>query len=217
MITKPFVINGVAASMPTSFAQVHLPVHTIDSVRTIVSLPLLHPSAFRQGILKEHSMTGCLLFGPPGTGKTLVVRALAKEAGCRMLAISPSDVMDMVCDSKALPESGLTLPKYVGEGEKLVRSVFSLARRLAPCVVFIDEIDALFGARSSSRDTGGGFVHRGVITEFMQEMDGLKTSNADNVIVIGATNRPFDLDDAVLRRLPRRLLIDLPGESEREG
>ena len=82
--------------MPTSFAQVHLPAHTIDSVRTIVSLPLLHPTAFQQGILKEHSMTGCLLFGPPGTGKTLVVRALAKEAGCRMLAISPSDVMDMV-------------------------------------------------------------------------------------------------------------------------
>jgi hypothetical protein len=82
--------------MPTSFARVHLPPHTIDSVRTIVSLPLLHPTAFQQGILKEHSMTGCLLFGPPGTGKTLVVRALAKEAGCRMLAISPSDVMDMV-------------------------------------------------------------------------------------------------------------------------
>ncbi|KAI0306509.1 hypothetical protein B0F90DRAFT_1808197 [Multifurca ochricompacta] len=181
-----------SASMPTSFAQVHLPAHTIDSVRTIVSLPLLHPTAFQQGILKEHSMAGCLLFGPPGTGKTLVVRALAKEAGCRMLAISPSDVMDM----------------YVGEGEKLVV--------LSPCVVFIDEIDALFGARSSSRDTGGGFVHRGVITEFMQEMDGLKTSNTDNVIVIGATNRPFDLDDAVLRRLPRRLLVDLPGESERE-
>lgn len=82
--------------MPTSFNQVHLPPHTIDSVRTIVSLPLLHPQAFKQGILKEHSMTGCLLFGPPGTGKTLVVRALAKEAGCRMLAVSPSDVMDMV-------------------------------------------------------------------------------------------------------------------------
>ena len=74
----------------------HLPPHTIDSVRTIVSLPLLHPYAFQQGILKDHSMSGCLLFGPPGTGKTLVVRALAKEAGCRMLAISPSDVMDMV-------------------------------------------------------------------------------------------------------------------------
>lgn len=81
--------------MPTSFDKVHLPAHTIDSVRTIVSLPLLHPKAFQQGILKQHGMTGCLLFGPPGTGKTLVVRALAKEAGCRMLMVSPSDVMDM--------------------------------------------------------------------------------------------------------------------------
>ncbi|KAF8797953.1 AAA-domain-containing protein [Phlegmacium glaucopus] len=187
-------------SMTTSFKQVHLPLHTIDSVRTIVSLPLLHPHAFQQGILKDYSMTGCLLFGPPGTGKTLVVRALAKEAGCRMLAISPSDVMDM----------------YVGEGEKLVKAVFSLARRLSPCVVFLDEIDALFGARMSTRESGGAFAHRGVITEFMQEMDGLKSSKDDNVIVIGATNRPFDLDDAVLRRLPRRLLVDLPGEQERQ-
>ncbi|KAH8117324.1 AAA-domain-containing protein [Phellopilus nigrolimitatus] len=189
-----------ATSMPTSFSQVHLSPHTIDSVRTIVSLPLLHPSAFQSGILKQHSMTGCLLFGPPGTGKTLVVRALAKEAGCRMLAVQPSDVMDM----------------YVGEGEKLVRSVFSLARRLSPCVIFLDEIDALFGARSSARETGGALAHHGVITEFMQEMDGLKTNRNSNVIVIGATNRPFDLDDAVLRRLPRRLLVDLPGMNERE-
>ncbi|KAF7969020.1 hypothetical protein HWV62_28630 [Athelia sp. TMB] len=145
--------------------------------------------------------SGCLLFGPPGTGKSLVVRALAKEAGCRMMAISPSDVMDM----------------YVGEGEKLVKAVFSLARRLSPCVVFLDEVDALFGARMSARESGGAFAHRGVITEFMQEMDGLKSSKEDSVIVIGATNRPFDLDDAVLRRLPRRLLVDLPGEKEREA
>ncbi|KAF8212302.1 hypothetical protein K438DRAFT_1663065 [Mycena galopus ATCC 62051] len=188
------------ATMPTSFSQVHLPPHTIDSIRTIVSLPLLHPQAFQQGILKEHGMTGCLLFGPPGTGKTLVVRALAKEAGCRMMAVSPSDVMDM----------------YVGEGEKLVKAVFTLARRIAPCVVFLDEIDALFGARVSSRDRASAFSHRGVLTEFMQEMDGLRSSKDDNVIVIGATNRPFDLDDAVLRRLPRRLLVDLPGERERQ-
>jgi SpoVK/Ycf46/Vps4 family AAA+-type ATPase len=106
----------------------------------------------------------------------------------------------------------------VGEGEKLVKAVFSLARRLSPCVVFLDEIDALFFARVSNRESGGGAVaHRGVITEFMQEMDGLKSSPDNNVIVIGATNRPFDLDDAVLRRLPRRLLVDLPGERERQG
>ncbi|KAK0210669.1 hypothetical protein DFS33DRAFT_1378651 [Desarmillaria ectypa] len=194
----PCIVN--TAAMPTTFSQVHLPTNTIDSVRTIVSLPLLHPEAFQQGILKEHTITGCLLFGPPGTGKTLVIRALAKEAGCRMMAISPSDVMDM----------------YVGEGEKLVKAVFSLARKLSPCVVFLDEIDALLGARSSGRDSGSSIAYRGVITEFMQEMDGLKTLKDSNVIVIGATNRPFDLDDAVLRRLPRRLLVDLPGEKERE-
>lgn len=107
--------------------------------------------------------------------------------------------------------------QYVGEGEKLVKAVFSLARKLSPCVVFLDEIDALFGARMSARESGGAFAHRGVITEFMQEMDGLKSSKEDSVIVIGATNRPFDLDDAVLRRLPRRLLVDLPGDKEREG
>jgi SpoVK/Ycf46/Vps4 family AAA+-type ATPase len=84
-------------------------------------------------------------------------------------------------------------------------------------VVFIDEIDALLGARFSSRGSGGDLAHRGVITEFMQEMDGLKSNKDTNVVVIGATNRPFDLDDAVLRRLPRRLLIDLPGEKERAG
>lgn len=108
--------------------------------------------------------------------------------------------------------------QYVGEGEKLVKAVFSLARRLSPCVVFLDEIDALFVARTSAgRESGSAMAHRGVITQFMQEMDGLKTSKDDRVIVIGATNRPFDLDDAVLRRLPRRLLVDLPGEKEREG
>ena len=79
--------------------------------------------------------------------------------------------------------------QYVGEGEKLVRSVFTLARRLAPCVIFLDEIDALLGARVTSRDTGGAFALRGVITEFMQEMDGLTTSQEQRVVVIGATNR----------------------------
>ena len=108
------------------------------------------------------------------------------------------------------------LVQYVGEGEKLVKAVFSLARRLSPCVVFVDEIDSLFGARMSSRETGGALAHRGVITEFMSEMDGLRSNSRDRVIVIGATNRPFDLDDAVLRRLPRRLLVDLPGEKERK-
>jgi SpoVK/Ycf46/Vps4 family AAA+-type ATPase len=84
------------AELQTTFAQVHLPDTTIDSVRTIVSLPLLYPAAFRSGILAQHAMTGALLFGPPGTGKTLLAKALAKESGARMMVVKPSDVMDMV-------------------------------------------------------------------------------------------------------------------------
>ncbi|KAG8954668.1 hypothetical protein FRC04_011101 [Tulasnella sp. 424] len=187
-------------AVPTTFANVHLPVKTVDAIRTMVSLPLLYPKAFSEGVLKSHSMTGALLLGPPGVGKTLLARAVARESGARMLMVKPSDVMDM----------------YVGEGEKLVKSVFSLARRLSPCVIFLDEVDALLASRISSRESGSAIAHRSVITEFMQEMDGLRTNKSQgNVIVIGATNRPFDLDDAVLRRLPRRLLIDLPGEKER--
>jgi SpoVK/Ycf46/Vps4 family AAA+-type ATPase len=94
--------------------------------------------------------------------------------------------------------------------EKLVAALFRLARRLEPCVVFIDEIDALFAGRGKS----GSTWHTSMLTEFMQEMDGLLVSN---VIVIGATNRPYDLDDAVLRRLPCRLLVDLPNQQAREA
>ncbi|QRV80906.1 AAA family ATPase [Ceratobasidium sp. AG-Ba] len=185
------------AKLSTTFENVHLPSQVIDSVRSIVSLPLLYPEAFKSGILKQQAISGALLFGPPGTGKTHVVRALAKESGARMMAIKPSDIAD----------------KYVGETEKLVNSLFKLARRLKPCVVFIDEIDSIMGARTSKSCSGGSRWHTSMLTEFMQEMDGLIASS---VIVIGATNRPFDIDDAVLRRLPCRLLVDLPGVEARE-
>nr|XP_018264327.1 uncharacterized protein I303_02492 [Kwoniella dejecticola CBS 10117]OBR86485.1 hypothetical protein I303_02492 [Kwoniella dejecticola CBS 10117] len=187
----------------TSFKDVHLPDKTVDGIRSMVSLPLLFPEAFRGGVLKDHATTGALLFGPPGTGKTLLARAVAAESGARMLAIQPSDVNDM----------------YVGEGEKLVKAAFSLARRLSPCVVFLDEVDALFGARIS-RGSAGSMSHNLLLTEFMQEMDGLSSAIANKdkrVVVIGATNRPFDLDDAVLRRLPRRLLVDLPSVEGRKA
>ena len=101
-----------------------------------------------------------------------------------------------------------------------VKAVFSLARRLSPCVVFLDEVDALFGARSSRGSGFGNKAHDQVLTEFMQEMDGLSSAGVNKdkrVVVMGATNRPFDLDDAVLRRLPRRLLVDLPGPEDRKG
>ena len=83
-------------TMPTSFQDVHLPVGTVDAIRTMISLPLLYPEAFRAGVLKSHSMTGALLLGPPGVGKTLLARAVARESGAAMVMIKPSDVMDMV-------------------------------------------------------------------------------------------------------------------------
>jgi SpoVK/Ycf46/Vps4 family AAA+-type ATPase len=87
-------------------------------------------------------------------------------------------------------------------------------------VIFLDEVDALFGARSSRGSGSGHKAHDQLLTEFMQEMDGLSSSAVNKekrIVVVGATNRPFDLDDAVLRRLPRRLLVDLPGMEDRKG
>ncbi|KZV80242.1 AAA-domain-containing protein [Exidia glandulosa HHB12029] len=186
-------------TIKTVYADVCIQPHIIDTLRSVVSLPLLFPEAYGVGILGKESMSGVLLYGPPGTGKTMICRALAKESGARMLQIQASNMKS----------------KWHSESEKLIHAAFTLARRLGPCVVFIDEIDALFGRRGSGDDQ----LHRSMLTEFMQEMDGLKTSdeNRNNrVIVIGATNRPQDLDDAVLRRLPRRVLVDLPGLSEME-
>jgi SpoVK/Ycf46/Vps4 family AAA+-type ATPase len=101
---------------------------------------------------------------------------------------------------------------YVGEGEKNVKAIFSLAKKLSPCVVFIDEADSLLGSRSGEFSKRSS--HREVINQFLREWDGLKDLSA---FIMVATNRPFDLDDAVLRRLPRRLLVDLPVEKDREA
>ncbi|KAF8595720.1 AAA-domain-containing protein [Ceratobasidium sp. AG-I] len=185
------------AQITTNFESVCLPEDIVDTLRSLVSLPLLCPDEFQTGILKQHTMSGALLFGPPGTGKTLFAQAVAKESGANMISVKPSDIMD----------------KCVGESEKLVRGLFKLARRLHPCIVFIDELDALFGSRTHAGQQSSARWHTSMLTEFMQEIDGLMTSK---VVVIGATNRPFDLDDAVLRRLPCRMLIDLPDKAARE-
>ena len=99
---------------------------------------------------------------------------------------------------------------YVGEGEKNVRAIFSLAKKLAPCVVFIDEADAILGSRGGSNNRNS---HRELINQFLREWDGMTDFNA---FIMVATNRPFDLDEASLRRMPRRLLVDLPTEKDRE-
>lgn len=99
---------------------------------------------------------------------------------------------------------------YVGEGEKNVRAIFTLAKKLTPCIVFIDEADAILGARTSGANRTS---HRELINQFLREWDGMTELSA---FIMVATNRPFDLDEASLRRLPRRLLVDLPVEKDRE-
>jgi SpoVK/Ycf46/Vps4 family AAA+-type ATPase len=178
----------------TTFEQVHVPTDTVDSLRTITSLSLLRPEAFSYGILATEKISGALLYGPPGTGKTLLAKAVAKESGSTVLEVSGSQIMD----------------KYVGEGEKNVAAIFSLARKLSPCIVFLDEADAVFASRDAMRERTS---HRDILNQFLKEWDGL---NDLSVFVMVATNRPFDLDDAVIRRLPRRLLVDLPTQADRK-
>ena len=100
---------------------------------------------------------------------------------------------------------------YVGEGEKNVKAIFTLAKKLIPCIVFIDEADAILGARSGGSNRTS---HRELINQFLREWDGMNETSA---FIMVATNRPFDLDEACLRRLPRRLLVDLPQEKDREA
>ncbi|KAJ6553714.1 hypothetical protein DFH09DRAFT_1366096 [Mycena vulgaris] len=194
----PCIVDCV--SLRTTFDNVCIDPEIIQSLNDVVSLPLRHPSVFKIGILARESMGGVLLYGPPGTGKTMVCRALARECGARMLQVRPSDVMN----------------QWLGNSENLARNVFNLAHRLAPCVIFFDEIDSLLRSRTSE---DSGRHTRNTVTEFLQAMDGLQSAQKNRdagVVVIGATNRPFDLDEAVLRRLPTRLLVKLPDEARRK-
>ena len=193
------LLHGVIdeKDIKTKFSSVHAPESTIKSLKTLTSLSLHRPDAFSYGVLENDKIPGLLLYGPPGTGKTLLAKAVAGESGATVLEVSGSDIYDM----------------YVGEGEKNVRAIFTLAEKLSPCVVFIDEADAILGSRGAS---GNRTTHRELINQFLREWDGLSSKNSSAFIMV-ATNRPFDLDDAVLRRLPRRLLVDLPTEKDREA
>ena len=175
------------AHIAVTLPQLILPPKTKLVLQTLVTLPMLKPELFATGVLSRSAIHGVLLFGPPGTGKTMLAKAISKSSGAYFMNISLADIFD----------------KYVGEGEKNMQAVFSLARKLGkPCVIFFDEVDSLFGSR---RSDSGGSTRREIINVCMAEWDGLGSKN-DGILVLGATNRPFDLDDAILRRMPRRVL-----------
>lgn len=163
-----------------------------SSVEEAIVWPLRRPDLF---VGLRDPPRGLLLFGPPGTGKTMIARAIASRAECTFLNISSSSLMS----------------KWVGDGEKMVRCMFAVAVLLQPSVIFIDEIDSLLSMRSEGEQDG---VRR-VKTEFLVQLDGVGTSASDRVLLIGATNRPEELDEAARRRMEKRLYIPLPEEQAR--
>lgn len=187
------------ATFSTRYADVIVSPAVMEAVQSGIA-SASNPSS-PGGILDDESPGGILLFGPPGTGKTMLCRAIAKECGVRFMHVRPSDIHS----------------HYSGISEKTMRCIFDLARSLEGCIVFFDEIDSLFARRGGGGSSEKFF--RSILSEFLQEMDGLATASANksaNVIVIGATNRPHDVDDAALRRFSQRILVDLPNKALRE-
>lgn len=162
------------------------------TIKEIVVWPMLRPDIFT-GL--RGPPKGILLFGPPGTGKTLIGKCIACQSGATFFSISASSLTS----------------KWVGEGEKMVRALFAIARCHQPAVIFIDEIDSLL----SQRTDGEHDSSRRIKTEFLVQLDGAATAAEDRILVIGATNRPQEIDEAARRRLAKRLYIPLPGKDAR--
>lgn len=164
----------------------------IEELTESVIYPLTTPELYTSHSLLT-APRGVLLYGPPGCGKTMIAKALAKESGANFISIRMSSIMD----------------KWYGESNKIVDAIFSLANKIQPCIIFIDEIDSFLRERASSDHEVTAMLK----AEFMTLWDGL-TSNG-RIMILGATNRMTDIDSAFLRRLSKRFPIPLPTEDER--
>eukprot|EP01086_Lenisia_limosa_P005233 TRINITY_DN2163_c0_g1_i1.p1 TRINITY_DN2163_c0_g1~~TRINITY_DN2163_c0_g1_i1.p1 ORF type:complete len:419 (-),score=45.18 TRINITY_DN2163_c0_g1_i1:26-1282(-) len=163
-------------------------------LREVIVLPYLMPDFFT-GI--RSPAKGVLLYGPPGTGKTLLAKAIASQCKVTFFNCGPS----------------LLTSRYFGQSEKLVRTLFAMARYYAPSVIYMDEVDGLATQRSS----GENEATRRIKAEVLQQIDGIPADNSDGrVVVIGSTNRPQDLDEAIRRRFEHRIHIPLPSQHARK-
>jgi ATPase family AAA domain-containing protein 1 len=185
--------------IPVSFEDIGGMKDIIEELKESVIYPLTMPGLYSRSSSLLSAPSGVLLYGPPGCGKTMLAKALAHESGACFINLHISTLTE----------------KWFGDSNKLVNAVFTLARKLEPTIVFIDEIDAVLGTRRTGEHEASGMVK----AEFMTHWDGLASANTSGrpqrILVLGATNRIQDIDDAILRRMPKKFPVSLPSASQR--
>jgi proteasome regulatory subunit len=197
-MTKNFSVDNyvvVSEKLDSSWKQIGGLTKEINKVKEVLELPLLKPELFREiGITPPK---GVLLYGPPGTGKTMIAKALAAETNSTFIELVGSELVQ----------------KFIGEGAKLVKDLFEMARKRAPSIIFIDEIDSI-ASRRVELGTGGEREAQRTFMQLLGEIDGFNA--LDNVKIIAATNRIDTLDEAIIRpgRLERHIEVGLP---DRDG